>query len=240
MSFRFTVQRWSAWAPGLSDPAQWHSWLLQPHALSSDEIPALTQMPAMMRRRVEGLGRMALHCAYTTLGDMSDLPIVFASRFGDLARSVDLLRQLACHEPVSPAGFSLSVHNAFAALFSIARADPHNYTAIAAGEETVEAAFCEATGLLADGAAQVMVVYYDQPLPPVFASFGDAREIPRGWACRLTAAARGVSLSCEPAAEAVPASGLPADLRALKFLLSDQACHLHAAGARTWRWQRDA
>jgi hypothetical protein len=54
-------------------------------------------------------------------GADSDVPLVFASRHGDVARSMDLLGALVSDQPLSPTGFGLSVHNAIAALYSIAR-----------------------------------------------------------------------------------------------------------------------
>jgi hypothetical protein len=82
------------------------------------------------------------------------VPLVFASRHGDVARSMDLLGALASDQPLSPTGFGLSVHNAIAALYSIARGHRGNYLALAAGQATVEAACLEAAGLLADGARE--------------------------------------------------------------------------------------
>src|SRR5206468_1426631 len=130
--------------------------------------PALDEMPAMIRRRVERLGRVALQAVYRVQGDTPPCPVVLASRRGDVRRSVQLLSQLAAGETLSPAAFSMSVHNAIGALYSIATKQIGPYTAIAAGEETVEAAFIEALGQLADGEAAVLIVHYDEPLPPPY------------------------------------------------------------------------
>jgi beta-ketoacyl synthase-like protein len=200
-------------------------------------------MPAMMRRRVERLGRFALQAAYGCHGESPSAPVIFASRYGDISRSVDLLRQLARSEPLSPTSFSLSVHNAIGALYSIARGDTSAYTAVAAGEETVEAAFLEASGLLADGAKNVLVVVYDEPLPEPLRHFTEPVDFPRAWACWLRAAenALGYSLTCHAADDTQDghsADGLPGDLTVLRFLVSNQARLDHRVGARCWRWQR--
>ena len=79
------------------------------------------------------------------------MPTVFCSRHGEVSRSVDLLMDLAKAEPLSPTSFGLSVHNATAGLFSIARSDHTNSIALAAGQSSVEHAVIEACGLLADG-----------------------------------------------------------------------------------------
>ncbi|RKH14885.1 3-oxoacyl-ACP synthase [Corallococcus sp. CA053C] len=252
----FTIQRWAAWAPGLVEPAAWEAWLTTPHALPAEGTPALTEMPAMMRRRVDRLGRIALQASYQAHVDAPDAPVLFASRYGDLGRSVELLTQLARSEPLSPTSFSLSVHNAIGALYSIARGDPSSYGAIAAGEETVEAAFTEACGLLADGVPRVMVVIYDEPVPAPLQHFSESQglEFPHAWACLLAAStgADALHLGCHAGTQAAEApeapeppetDGLPADLRALRFLVTGAAGASrweHPVGARRWRWERHA
>lgn len=195
----------------------------------------------MMRRRVERLGRIALQAAYWGQQDAAPCPIVFASRHGDSVRTVQLLRQLAGGEGLSPTAFSMSVHNAIGALFSIARQDQTSYTAVAQGEETTEAAFVEALGLLASGEPAVLVVCYDEPLPEPFDGFNRADEFPRAWACRLSSAQMGgLSLEALPAQGEGKPTEIPPDLAVLSFLLSNEVVLEHTVGTRTWRWQRHA
>ena len=88
----------------------------------------------MQRRRIERLGRMAIQAAcWCQEAEESGVPLVFASRHGDVARSMELLEALAADEPPSPTTFGLSVHNAIAALYSILRRDRGNYVAVAGG-----------------------------------------------------------------------------------------------------------
>ncbi|MCP3102391.1 beta-ketoacyl synthase chain length factor [Myxococcus sp. K15C18031901] len=240
----FSVHHWAAWAPGLVGHDAWTSWLARPHPLPSEGTPPLTEMPAMMRRRVDRLGRIALQAAYTCQRDAPPCPGVFASRYGEMGRSVELLETLARAEPLSPTSFSLSVHNAMGALFSIARGDTTAYSAVAAGAETVEAAFVEACGLLADGAPEVQLVVYDEPLPRPFDSFTERRMVPHAWACRVRAAqaGSGVTLTCHgvdgDAPRAEPGD-LEDDLAVLRFLVGGAAAYDHAVGSRLWRWRRD-
>nr|WP_208726598.1 beta-ketoacyl synthase chain length factor [Corallococcus terminator] len=241
----FTVQRWAAWAPGLVAPDAWETWLAKPHPLPAEGTPALAEMPAMMRRRVDRLGRIALQATYQAHVDAPEAPVLFASRYGDLGRSLELLTQLARSEPLSPTSFSLSVHNAIGALYSIARGDTASYGAIAAGEETVEAAFTEACGLLADGVPRVMVVHYDEPLPEPWQHFSESVGFPHAWACVLAAdtGANAIRLDCHASAPDADADAqeqdeLPVDLRALRFLVSGARRWEHPVGARRWRWER--
>ncbi|MBZ4415734.1 beta-ketoacyl synthase chain length factor [Myxococcus sp. RHSTA-1-4] len=241
----FSVHHWAAWAPGLDGPDAWKAWLSRPHPLPAEGTPPLTEMPAMMRRRVDRLGRIALQAAYRCQGSAPPCPVVFASRYGDVGRSVDLLDQLARSTPLSPTSFSMSVHNAIGALYSIARGDTSAYSAVAAGAETVEAAFVEACGLLSEGAPEVMVVVYDEPLPPPFQHFPAPATVPHAWACRLRASdgASGYSLTCHASTGApdTPAEdALPEEFAVLRFLVSGAERFEHHVGPRLWRWQHHA
>ncbi len=247
MAARFFVERWAAWAPGLGDQAAWQAWLRQPGPLVSAQGPLLMEMPAMMRRRVSGLGRVALQVAYWGQGGSASCPVVFASRYGDVGRCLDLLRQMAVGEALSPASFSMSVHNAIGAMYSIANVCTEPYTAVAAGQETLEAAFVEALGQLANGEPAVLVVYYDEPLPGPFAVFEDGVEFPRAMAYRLgRSEGQGYSLqslgACQASTSGEVSStgwGARTDLAVLDFLVSGTASrYVHTVGGRCWEWVR--
>lgn len=242
MSFRFIVQQWAAWAPGHSSREAWLEWFARPVPVQGDDVPALAQMPAMMRRRIERLGRAALQTAYEAMEDASQpCPSVFASRYGDMRRSIELMRQLAEEGVVSPTAFSVSVHNAFAALFSIARGDRSNYSAVAAGPETAEAALVEAIGLLAEGAPEVLVVVYDEPLPPPLEHFSAPGEFIHAWAVRISPAKEsGIAFSLTQATDepVAQASTLPSDLALLAFLIGDQHHYHRDVDGRRWHWER--
>ena len=235
----FTVAAHAAWAPGASTAEAWQEWANAPFALAEGPDPAVKQMPAMLRRRAGFLGKMALEAAYQCLGERRDVPCVFVSRHGEVARAVDLLGELAQGLPLSPTGFGLAVHNASAGLFSIARADRANHIALAAGEASTEHGVIEACGLLADGAPLVLLVVVDTPLPEVFAGFADGGEQPHAWAW-LMAPGDAIRLECLPAGDAAQGAGLPASLEVLRFFLAGEAALERASGAQRWRWTRHA
>ncbi len=250
MSIFFAIDQWAAWAPGLTDQASWRKWLAAPQPITEDDVPKLAEMQPMMRRRVERLGRTALQAAYWCQESAAPCPMVFASRYGDMGRSVDLIRELATGSPVSPTSFSLAVHNAIGALYSIARGDVSPYSAVAAGAETVEAAFMEAIGLLAEGNPEVMVVYYDEPLPEIYKDFSETDNFPHAWACllhRCKPGESGYSLktglpghSKSDEGESFLNAGRPADLAVLEFLVSGRKTLQRQTGSRQWYWQRHA
>lgn len=243
----FQVIRWAAWARGLDSQAAWRAWF---DRSDSDALPDgpdqpdLKEVPPLMRRRIDPLGRAAIKSVYDAAGDEPlGGPVVFASRWGEVARSLALLQQLVNEEALSPTQFSLSVHNASGALSSMARRDRENYLAVAAGAYSAEAGVNEAMGLLADGAPRVLVVCFDAPLPSAYAALAPegAPAMTYAWACVLEAAddASGITLMPLPAAKALsPADRIPDDLAVLEFLVG-QSPMLDRPGAHGgWRWSR--
>lgn len=247
---RFSIVRHAAWAPGLETQQQWQAWAqstlpVAPIAVAGE--PGVRAMAPMLRRRAGQLGKMALEVAYACLGEQRDIPLVFCSRHGEVARAVELLSALAQGEPLSPTAFGMAVHNASAGLFSIARADTANQLAVAAGAASLEAAVIEACSLLADGAAQVLLVLAECPLPFPFEAFEDCHEQPHAFAWLLQAEAAphtgfGLTWRARGSDDALPvaADAMPGSLAVLRFMLGEARAFEHAANRQTWRWSRHA
>jgi Beta-ketoacyl synthase, N-terminal domain len=247
MNSSFTIKGWSAFAPGLTQQTEWLAWAADPFLPHGEATPALAEMPPMLRRRVDKLGRMALQVAWWCQQDREEnVPLVFASRHGDLSRTYDMLRALAQEQPLSPTHFGLSTHNAIAAQYSIARNLGGNCVCVSAGTATAEAAVIEALGLLADGFEEVLLVAYDCPLPEGYAAYGDEPEAPFAWTARIGRAGTGdVYYSLQVAGgerhvDATAARLLPAGLEVLRFLIGDLAMLEHEDDGRTWLWRRHA
>ena len=251
MTHHFNIRDWQAWAPALAGHADWQAWARDPAAVAprGDDSPPLAGMPAMQRRRVEHLGRMALQVAWGCQPDPdAQVPLVFASRHGELSRTYAMLRTLAAGEPLSPTHFGLSTHNAIGAQYGIARALPANYAAVSAGRATAEAAFVEALGLLADGAPEVVVVMYEAPLPGAYAPFRDEPDADYAWACRVATPAPGEArLSLAVVRDDIArgdathdglAHPLPHGLDVLRLLAGGVDALQLRDGARRWAWER--
>jgi hypothetical protein len=166
---------WSAWAPGVSTAEEWQQWAQGSRAIGeTPDSPPIDFIPALQRRRLSRLSRLSLAVAHAC-ADNHPLPTVFASRHGEIHRTLGLLDDLARHEPLSPMAFSLSVHNTASGLYSIASGNTAPSTAIAAGLDTLPMAFIEAIGQL-QRHNEVMVIYAEEPLPDEYGSFacGDA------------------------------------------------------------------
>ncbi|WP_354565536.1 beta-ketoacyl synthase chain length factor [Herbaspirillum seropedicae] len=263
----FSVAAHAQWVPGIESAIDWQQWIRGDRQMAGSGEPAVKAMPPMLRRRTSPVGKLALETAYGALTAAAshpshdarpaasdlDIPVVFASRHGECARSVELQMALAEAAPMSPTAFSLSVHNANAGLFSIARGSAANTVAIAAGQSTVEHAVIEACGLLADGAPQVLVVVADAPLPTMFADFADEQEEPCGWSWLIQAADEQdalptLSLQWQQAPAggdvhvASHANNAAAGAAAvLRFFLDADASTLHRhADGRRWQWMRHA
>lgn len=244
-SVNFSVAQYAAWAPGLTTPMAWQSWANHAFSITGDINPPLSDMPAMLRRRASAAGKMALEVAYQclALSSNSNSPVIFCSRHGECARSVELLMDLAQVVPISPITFSLSVHNATAGLFSISQQHHHNILALAAGRSTVEHAVIEACGLLADGHDQILIVAYDNCLPEVFSEFNDCEEQAFAWAWLVTPPTDDyMSLSWLAADKHQFADEItseqPAGLNILRFFLrKDVVLQRHSDG-RNWQWKR--
>lgn len=202
-TFRVPVARWSAWPGPGADSA------------GAPRIE-LSFVDAMLRRRLSPLARMTLHVAGDCAHEPGPLRLVFASRHGELNRTMTMLRDLAQAAPLSPTAFSLSVHNTAAGIFSIAREDRSPATAIAAGDETLGYALLEASCQFeAAPDRPVLVVYGDEPLPDEYRAFADGPETPHAVAVLLAAnAGRSVTVA------AAAAGGTPRSpaLQSLAFI----------------------
>lgn len=241
MEIQFAINAWAAYAPGLATPSQWQGWASQPRLPRGDDPPAVAQMPPMLRRRLGPLGRMAAQAAYDCHGANSGIPVIFASRYGDAARSLALLRDFSLGEMVSPADFALAVHNAIGAMYSIARRDTSNFSAIAGGAASAAAALVEAVALLHDGAPEVLLVCYDAALPGDYAAFADEPAAAYAWAWRIGKPQPHqpwLTLACRAANDEAAPHPLPFGLDVLRFCLSRDARLQRVCDGVAWEWRR--
>ena len=263
MSLSFVIESWAACAPGVDTPQRWSQWGSAPWLPEGEPQAALAAVPPMLRRRFAPLGRLAAQAAFdlreaaaphqqaADAPAVAEVPTVFASRYGETTRCLDLLLAQVRGEALSPTAFALSVHNAMGAMIAIVREDRSNSSAIAAGPMTAAAGVSEAVALLDDGAAAVDLVVYDAPLPPDYRQFEDEPMVHFAWAWRLRRPRDGERalrlewLSGDPGSDRgcgpdPAAAMLPASLRVLWFALSGAASLVQGGPGRRCRWSRDA
>ena len=122
--------------------------------------PDVSFVPPLDRRRLTGVERAALSVAWQVKSD-AELPVVFASRWGEIGVTVKLMKQFHADGEMSPAGFSASVHNAAPGAFSLLTKNHAPYTAIAARERSLEAGLLEALAMR----RETIFVYAEEATP---------------------------------------------------------------------------
>ena len=108
--------------------------------------PDVSFVPPLERRRLTGVERAALSTAWQVKGECA-VPVVFASRWGEIGVTAKLMRQFHEDREMSPAGFSASVHNAAPGAFSLLTRNHAPYTAVAARDRSLECGLLEALAL---------------------------------------------------------------------------------------------
>jgi hypothetical protein len=253
LSFAFVIESWAACAPGVDTPQRWAQWASAPWLPEGEPQVALAAVAPMLRRRFAPLGRLAAQAAIELAGnaavepdaDLDDQPTVYASRYGETTRCLELLAHQACGQALSPTAFGLSVHNAIGAMIALTRGDRRNSSAIAAGRVTAAAGVAEALALLEDGATSASLIAYDSPLPEGYAQFEDEPSALFAFAWKLRrprAGERALHLAWDVAEGAAPAAQpqLPSGLQALWFGLSDAPALTQVDAGRRCTWSRDA
>ena len=134
------------------------------HATADSPRPDVSFVPPLARRRLTSLERAALAVAVRVCPESCEVPVVFASRWGEIGTTFSLFRQFADEGEMSPAAFSVSVHNAAPGAFSILTGNHAPYTAIAAGERSFEAGLMEACAMR----RRVLFVYAEESTPDLY------------------------------------------------------------------------
>lgn len=167
-SVNLQIESWNAIAPGLDNCQAWTQWIRDPVPIDASLGKLdLSAVPAMLRRRFNTLGKCVMAAALPLVEEIDAIPGIFASRHGDTELSLAMLSDIGREEPMSPTNFSLAVHNAISGLFTIARKDTSEVTAIAAMEDLVLQTLFEAVGQL-QHRERVLCVIYDIPLPEFY------------------------------------------------------------------------
>jgi len=154
------------WAPGFADLDAWSGGV-------ADETvtrPPAGLLPPILRRRTSRLTRafvtvyeQATRCAEDR---RNSLPTIFGSAHGEISTLPFLLDQgLSDEGGLSPIRFSGSVHNAGSGYLSIATGNTSFTTSIAAGDNTVAAAFQEAEAWLDCEGSDIVVLIGDDDSP---------------------------------------------------------------------------
>ena len=232
MQHNFILHKWAVW-PSLQTNAE------QDLARQKE---LLASVPKMLKRRLSPLAKTVFCAANQCIDEHLIVPMVFSSSHGELAKSFSMIEMLEEGEEISPTAFSLSVHNAIAGLFSIAGKNQLQCTVVASGEEGLAAAFIEALGLLQEGAEQVLLVFYDEPLVDFYPSapFKLATDETRALALRIAKSGEGKMLKMSSLSLTGNDGEQPLQLTAfIRFLAEAQAQLTLKTPRHSWRWEKD-
>ena len=126
--------------------------------------PDVRFIPPMERRRLTPLEKAALSVAWKVYPHGEQIPVVFASRWGEIGTTLKLMKQMHDEGEMSPAGFSNSVHNAAPGHLSLLTGNKAPYTAIAAGPESYDMGLLEASTY----PGKVLFVYAEETTPEMY------------------------------------------------------------------------
>lgn len=166
MSVAVGVAGLGLWMPGYPDVARW----VAGERDAEEPRPQGRALDRMNRRRASILGRAladALAEAVEQSGvDASAVPTLVGSSIAEASTMVGLLEQIwRRNDPVSPAAFTVSVHNAASGLISISAKNQGYASSLAADEDTPAVTLLEAIGLVATTGEPVALVCGDEPVP---------------------------------------------------------------------------
>lgn len=166
------------WLPGYPSLGTWRAGAPDPAA----QKPVGEALGRMHRRRAGPLGRAVADVAAEAMGTvppgLGSVATVVGSSIGEAATLVSLLEQMwRGTEPMSPADFTVSVHNAASGVLSIATGNRGFTTSIAADHDTPAAALYEGLGLVLTGAGPVLVLCSDEGAPEALLTGDEAWTI---------------------------------------------------------------
>lgn len=184
-----TLAAWNAWEMGSTAPESWTHIDTAGNEQSHSTLTKAQRIPAMLRRRLGSLGKAAIASGEELIANIDEsIPTVFCSQHGDLKRTLGLLDSLSKQEPLSPTQFSLSVHNAIAGIYSIARKDHSATTALSCMQDDVSTALLETQLILEEQQSQyALCIVHDEPVP---ARYSTSAQPKRAYAVSFLLCAR--------------------------------------------------
>lgn len=162
------IQEIVSFLPGVKSAEELEKWLNNPSSSTQTDVVSFNRLiPAIISRRLDKGSLFAAEAAAKIFEHDSPSYIIFSSRHGELAKGEKILTAINQGSEVSPADFSHSVHNSASGIFSIAKHITAPVTSIAAGGDSFHCALIDAVAALEDGAQSVLVVDFENILPPL-------------------------------------------------------------------------
>ena len=168
MIFSFGMEGALGLSPELPERSDWEKWAASGRPFpESDGRISSPDVPMMLSRRLRPGDRAAVEVLLHLQKDADLVPdfVVFASRHGELLRSVTMLSSLADDGTVSPTEFSNSVQNTPAAYYSMVSGNHSESVSLSSGDDIVTMALTEASAAIMSGDAKCCgLVFYENPV----------------------------------------------------------------------------
>ncbi len=171
---RIQIENWSFWSPESPEPAGWLKHWQNAGAKGLTGDPDVTAIPAMQRRRMSRLSRMALASALDVVsGETVDYSI-FCSQHGEIVRTSALLLSMTQGIELSPTAFAQSVHNTASGLFTVIAKTNTPSSSIASGANTFAYGWLDAQAYLAENPShRVLLVDFDEVIPDEYQAYSN-------------------------------------------------------------------
>ena len=223
MSFTFSVEDLSFWAPGIETTDDRESWAAGRKKIERSTVsPPLEHMSKVSKRRLSQLSRMVLEAGHHLLADREVGHILLCSAYGEICRQYKITRGLLENGEIRPADFSLSVFNTPLSLLSIEEKAKGSVNVLLAGEKTLAAGLQSMTshGVCCPDERQ-LILFADELLPEEYETLAESPSVPYAFGFIINPDNRGESSDpIEFSLKKAEASGevtMPLDL--LRWLL---------------------
>ncbi len=162
------VRKVALWTPHFGDVSA----LTSPARPEPVALPPAELLPLRARGRASVLTRLFAEL-FTQLRGSSEAPnfataeiaTVFASGYGELTTTMDLLRQIATEPTLSPLKFQASVHNTAAGQITLTTENRSFSTSLAAGQSTFSMGLLEAQTWLSCHGGDIVLLAADEASP---------------------------------------------------------------------------
>lgn len=217
-----------------------HQWDFFELKSSTEKVIVPSDIPKNIQRRLTSLAKCVFNVAVNLVENNQSVPIVFSTSHGESNKSLEMLKELANNGEISPTTFSLSVHNAISGLFSMAYANNGEMTVIAPAEDGIVPAFIEALGLLHEKNNEVLLVFYDEPLPDFYLSSIDNSNLGAvALALKVTLTGEGLSLRLDKKSAVKNTGDHAFQIRTFRnFMRGDENSLILGNHRQSWEWRK--
>ena len=118
----------------------------------------LSFLPMLIRRKLRPLSKIAFSSLYECY-ENNDVTLVFASKYSEFEKLIQLSKQYKEDNEISPIAFSTSVHNATVGAFSLLNKINGSYTSIGASNYSFHAGLLD--GILSSQEKDTLFCYAD-------------------------------------------------------------------------------